>query len=298
VNPTNPRRPEAYGVLSQILLLGLCTLMTVILVGSLLFLVLMPINNYHQANGVVDFQEKYEIVSRAEGVITRIGARNGGMVAAGDTLLVVSDERRKHEIEEQGILLQRLKLELGSLEELYGMGAVDRRKVEEKAAEIRVVRLYIESLRLDFVIAPVPGTLAFNTPAKDMGGVFVEKGESIGYIYDASTKLIRISFPNSFADRFAIGSPVLFRHKDPASLLVKRMKGRIQGKFIDTQRESVLLYCEVTSGREQLGLLGASTVVQASILINSTSFAKELVGLEFGARWFRELKAKAFDGWY
>jgi len=251
-----------------------------LMAAGLLMLAILPINNYHHANGFVEFREQYRVISQREGSVTGIFAENYSMVREGDTLVQLRSENSELETRALSARKQYLQKEYTVLKSLFRTGAISRPEVERKALEIRETETRLLDYQHNIVCAPVAGRVYYTVLPDYMKGTYVEKGEVIAYIFPSDEKQICIRIPNTFADRFKTGAAVLFRYSDPVSFKVRKMRGFIYKLFINKSEGTVELYCDLADGPGPLALFHPFTRVDAAIVVNSTSIAHDLFGID------------------
>lgn len=250
------------------------------MVAGLLFLTIVPINNYHHAKGTVELKRQYKVVAQQEGSITRVFTDNYVAVERDAPLVQFQSESNERVINELNVRLQYLQKEYTTFETLYRSGAINRPTMEIKGLEIQETETKLRDYKRNIIYAPVSGKIYYKALPENMHGGFIEKGEVIGYIYSSDEKHIRITFPNTFADRFKIGARVLFKYSDPVSFKVKKMKGFLYKTFINKSDNTIDLYCNLDGGAEQLAIFQPFTEIDAAITINSTSVCNDMFGID------------------
>jgi multidrug resistance efflux pump len=258
----------------------LILLIILVMIAALAFIFIIPINNYHYADGYVEYKNQYRVVSQIEGVITNVYMDNYAHVKGNEPLARVFSESSQQEIKALSVRMKFLDDELKRLYQLFSSGAVSRSEVERKKLEIHELRTRRQFLEKNTIHAPVEGNVYYKILPQNIKGSFISRGEVLAYIYDSEDKHVRVTFPNTFADRFKIGMPVLIRYRDPVRFHIQKMKGVIYKTFINKEDGTIELYCGVTEGREIIDLFQPSTMVSTAIVINSTSVCQDFIGID------------------
>lgn len=253
---------------------------------------ILPISNYHHADGIVEYKNQYNIISEYEGIIQKVIISNGEYVNCGEPLIKFISKDNKDEIKQIDIEINYLKKNLNLLKKLYSLGSLKENQLKLKELELEQKIRKRRTLSECLIHAPEAGFVNYNFLPQEINGAFIHKGQNIGTIYKDSIKDIRISFPNHFADRFLIGAKVLIKYKDPKSLKVSRLTGEIYNKFNDTKSQNIYLYCNIDKGDEKLKLLQNSTMVKASILINETSIAEDIFKIKIPINLYDKIISK------
>jgi len=262
------------------LLFGIVTIAAVVIMATgLLFMAIVPMNNYHRANGFVEFKRQYKVITQREGSVTRLLTDNDAAVEQGAPLLQFSSESSEREINALTVRLHYLHKEYATLKKLFLSGAINRPEVDIKNLEIQEAETKLQDYQRDIIYAPVAGRVYYTVVPEHMLGSYLEKGEIVGYIFSSADKHICISFPNTYADRFKIGAIVLFKYSDPVSFKVKKMKGFIYKTFVNKANNTIELYCDLADAA-QLDLFRPFTKIDAAITINSTSVVNDMFGVD------------------
>ncbi len=263
------------------LFLGLMTLgIVAFMVTGIILICILPINNYHHAIGFVEFKNQYKVVSQNDGAVTQVYAENYTFLEQGQPILQFRSESDSREVDALNVKLKFLENELATLQHLFQTGAVNGSEIDKKRLEIEEMATRKQSLKRNIIYAPVDGRVFYKILPEYLKGSFIEKGENFAFIYTNGEKHIRISFPNTFADRFKTGGSVLFKYKDPVSFKVQKMKGLIYKTFINEKDKTIELFCDVVEGKKNLVLFQPSTMVEAAIIINSTSICQDMFGID------------------
>ncbi len=279
------------------LILGFFMLLLMsIMIFLLFFFFLLPVTNYYHTDGFIEYKNQHVLSAEAEGVITETLVLNDSLVKKGTPLLRYHSEENKKKIQTLTARLHTLESEKRVKILLLKSGAIDKVQLIKKQLEIDEVTILLKQLSRNLIKAPIDGRVHFNILPQYMAGTFIKYGQELAFIYKNRSKHIRLVFPNRLNDRFPVGTTVIFQYKDPGSFRVKKMKGKVYKRFLDTDEHQVELYCEVTKGIEQLQLLRSSTVVNASVVINNTSIAFDLFRIDLTPMWLISLKSD-MDSW-
>lgn len=139
----------------------------------------LPMEDRRRAVGVVEAQERAELVVQADGFVEEVQVESGDLVQAGQVILVARNptlEARRRELE-------------GRLEELqvlgrYAMGQSPaeqaRTKAEQQAVESELAEIQ-RQLELLTLRSPMAGRLA-STALKPLRGQFLKKGQVLGQV--------------------------------------------------------------------------------------------------------------------
>lgn len=247
-----------------------------------LVLFFLPISNYHHSDGVVEYKYQYKLVSQVEGVISDVFVSNNAKVSKGSPIFQYSSDKNIQEASYLNIRLEHLFNEKAVLNKLYKIGSITKEKINLKNLEINELKKQIEFLNINEICAPLEGKVHFFIHPKYIRGTYIYEGQVLALIYTNNEKIVRITFPNYYADRFKIGSKVLIKYKDPASFKIHKLKGVIYNKFTNVEESTVDLFCEITENKDKLKTLDPSTSVNSSVLINSTSIAEDLFNFKSG----------------
>jgi hypothetical protein len=242
-------------------------------------IIVLPINNYHHADGFVEFKKQFNLVSQVEGVIENVYKENNSAVNKGDALFRYSSEKNNQEIAALEFRESFLENELKTMTKLNQLGVVQKTELDKKMLEINELNVRKEYLQKNLILSPISGKIYYKILPKYIKGIYIDKGQELAIIYSEEDKHVKISFPNAYADRFALGSDVLINYKDPRTFKIQKMRGILYMSFINPKTNNIDLYCEVTKGKEHLMLFNPSTVVNALIVINNTSIYEELLGI-------------------
>lgn len=257
--------------------IGLGTLITIVLLLMvILVLFLLPISNYHHAQGVVEFKEQHSIASEHNGLISRVLCEDGEKVEKDRELIEFTSRENDNKIKQIEIEIEHLKKEVKLLKRLQSLGSINNSQIKLKELELNKKISEISILSERKILSPEEGVVAYNFLPNSINGAVLRKGQKVGTIYKTEEKHIRISFPNEYADRFLIGSKVIVKYKDPISLKVSKLKGVIYNKYNDVSDNKIHLYCDIQNKREKLASLQNSTTVNTSILINVTSVSEDI----------------------
>jgi len=262
------------------LLLAIITfLMLGVMMLFLIVIIIMPISNYHHAQGYVEYKKQYKLDSQIEGVIENVYKENNAAVTKGDPIFKYSSEKNQQEIAALEYKESFLFNELKTMNKLHTLGVIQSTEIDKKKLEIDELDVRKEYLKRNVIYSPISGKIYFKILPEYIKGTYIEKGQELAIIYTEDEKHIRISFPNAYADRFKLGSNVLIKYKDPRTFIVQKMRGLIYMSFINQKANTIELYCEITKGREYLRLFNPSTIVNASIIINNSSIYEDLLGV-------------------
>lgn len=272
-----------------------CFLLVAVLVGIALLILVLPITNYHHTDGVIEHKNKFQIVSQCGGVIQSIFVQNEDEVHQGSKILLFHSEENYQKELQSKAKQQLLYKELSVLQKLVKSGVGSEAQVEAKLLEIHETKLLIDYYAKNTLHAPMDGKIHFNILPQHMRGTYIKLGQPIAYVYGDDAKHVKLTFPNNLNDRFPLGAKVMMQYKDPSSFIVGRMEGEVYKRFFNDQNNQVELYCEVTKGKALLHNLQPSTVIRASVLLNSTSIANDLFGVDFAPFWIKSLIQKMAD---
>jgi hypothetical protein len=268
--------------------IGTSTLFLIfLLVLILLVIFLLPINNYHRAQGVVEYKNQYIISSQSEGVIQEILVTNKTMVRENTPILTYYSKENKQEISNLNIKINFLENEYNTLSRLYETGSIHRQELDRKSLEIKELTNKRKFLEKNIISSPVSGLLCYTILPEYIGGTYITKGEIIGYVYPVLEKHIKISFPNHFADRFEIGGKVIFKYRDPVSFTTKKIIGTIYRSFINENDKTLSLFCRIPEPNDAFDLLQPATVLDSYVTINSTSLSQDLFGFDIFPNFFK-----------
>lgn len=264
--------------------------------GSLLIIVVilvlcaglfvLRINNYHHAEGIVEHKKQYKLVSQVEGTLKEVHIQDGDAVKEGDTLFTYFSEANIAQANSLDANLKFLNSELKILKKMVRIGSMSPLKVKEKELEIDRIKYEKKILMKSVITAPSTGKISFSIHPQYIHGAYIKPGQILAFIYENQEKHVKVSFPNVYSDRFREGSRVVFRYNDPGSLKTAKLTGAVTRKYIDMETKEVHLYCNIDGNRELLEQLKPSTVVKASILINSTSMAEDLLNISVDVPFF------------
>lgn len=262
------------------IILALVTLSMFGMMVIFLFAVLiMPINNYHHAQGFVEYKKQFKVVSQIEGVVEAVYKDNNAVVKKGEPILKYSSEKNELEIAALVCKESLLVKELNTLSKLCRLGAVYSAELDKKKLEIDELNVRKEYLKRKVICSPISGNIYFKILPEYIKGTYIEQGQELAYIYTEEDKHVKISFPNEFADRFKIGSSVVIKYKDPCTFKIQKMHGIIYKSFINNRSNTIELYCEITKGKDYLRLFFPSTMVSALVVINNSSIYEDLFGI-------------------
>lgn len=249
------------------------------MVAFILIILILPINNYHHADGFVEYKRQYTLVSQVEGIIEKIYKENNCTIEKGEPLFKYSSEKNDQEIAALEYRESFLTNELKTMTRLFELGVIQSAELDKKRLEINELLVRKEYLKRNIIPAPTEGKVYYKILPKYFKGSFINIGQELAIIYTEENKHIKVSFPNTYADRFKIGSEVFIKYKDPRTFKVQKMKGTVYMSFINPKTNTVDLFVEVTKGTEFLALFNPSTVVNTAIIINNTSIYEELFGI-------------------
>ena len=246
--------------------LALVTLfMFLSMVAFIAIIVILPINNYHHADGYVEYKKQYSLVSQVEGVINQVYKENNSAIQKGEPLFKYSSEKNEEEVAALEYRESFLAHELETMTKLFQMGVLQNTEIDKKNLEINELRVQMAYLQRSIIAAPTAGKIYYKILPKYFKGTFIEKGQELAIIYTEEEKHVKVSFPNAYADRFKIGSDVFIKYKDPRTFKIQKMQGILYMSFINQKANTIDLFVEVTKGKEFLQLFNPSTIVNTSI---------------------------------
>ncbi|MBN1600181.1 MAG: HlyD family efflux transporter periplasmic adaptor subunit [Chitinispirillaceae bacterium] len=282
------------------LVLAMVTLfMFLSMVAFIIIIMILPINNYHHADGYVEFKRQYTLVSQVEGVIEVIYKENNSTIDKKEPLFRYSSEKNEQEIAALEFRESFLANELKTMARLFELGVIQSTEIDKKNLEMNELRVRKEYLQRNVIAAPTAGKVYYKILPKYLKGSFINKGQELAIIYTEENKHIKVSFPNAYADRFKIGSDVFIKYKDPRTFKIQKMQGTVYMSFLNQKTNMIDLFIEVTRGREFLELFNPSTIVSTAIVINNTSIYEELFGIPVSPsiqnlilknRWYENIK--------
>lgn len=269
------------------------------MVAFIIIIMILPINNYHHADGYVEFKRQYTLVSQVEGVIEVIYKENNSTIDKKEPLFRYSSEKNEQEIAALEFRESFLANELKTMARLFELGVIQSTEIDKKNLEMNELRVRKEYLQRNVIAAPTAGKVYYKILPKYLKGSFINKGQELAIIYTEENKHIKVSFPNAYADRFKIGSDVFIKYKDPRTFKIQKMQGTVYMSFLNQKTNMIDLFIEVTRGREFLELFNPSTIVSTAIVINNTSIYEELFGIPVSPsiqnlilknRWYENIK--------
>lgn len=241
---------------------------------------ILPINNYMHSTGHIDFKNKVTINSEVNGIIKKVYKKNYDTVASSDPIMMVINREEKNNV---SILKNKLRYEkqiLQKLEKLRNLGAINDLDINIKKNQIEELKISLAQKSDNFIRSNYKGRIYYNYAPKDMQGDYISKGQKIATIIRDSEKIIRVTFPNNLIDRFPIGTELICKYKDPRSFKMLKAFGKVYKKQIIEEKNTLILYCEITKGIENVEELQPNVTVEVSILINSTSMIEDFLNID------------------
>lgn len=260
--------------------IGIAVLFVIcILLSGLLLISITPINNFHYSIGVVEYKNRYKVVSQKEGVVDKLFHANNSPINRGDTIIKIFSEENRNGIDVLKMKVLGKRQELENAQSLYEVGSFSFDEVRRRSVAYQEMLVQLEILQNDVILSPYNGILKLTIDPEFIEGTFVHKNEELGYIFSDNDKVVKISFDNIFTDRFRIGSRVIFKYRDPKSLIIKKMNGYVYRIFINEIASKVELFCN-TDTSSALTEFQPSTMLDALVIINTTSILSDLIGTD------------------
>ncbi|MDH3460572.1 MAG: PqqD family peptide modification chaperone, partial [Burkholderiaceae bacterium] len=158
-------------------------------VGPLALLFAMPLPDSTAADGVVWAPEQVQVRSEAEGFVERVYVRDGQQVAAGETIVQLSDPVLDTDLE-------RVRARLRGLDVAY-YNALFTVPAQANAVEQEIRRVQAERARVEARIASlsvrsaVAGRVAI-AHAQDLPGLYLARGTLVAYVLAPAQASVRV----------------------------------------------------------------------------------------------------------
>lgn len=259
-----------------LILFGIVILFCILIFSFILFTTEIP--NYQYGLGVVQYKNEYKIVSENDGIIVKALKDDNAIVVEKEPIFIFKNKDSQSAAKELEIRRGNLENEYKRLSELKEAGLLDGRVLISKQSEIDELKIKLSDLTNNTIRSPFSGKIYFLTMPNNFEGAYIEKGTSLGYIYNSDEKVIVITFNSSFVNRFEIGNQVKFFYKETFSYRSKNFFGKIDQLRYHRESSKIELICAINKDNDDIAKLLPGTIVQTSVFINSSSLFKNILG--------------------
>ncbi len=163
----------------------------------LLFLLLYKIEWKVEVYGLIKPKKFVEIRTKVEGIIKEIYVNEGDYVTPDTLIAKIEDPNIQLSYEEIKTKFNLTKKSLERLKKLYEKNLVSYINVEEKEAELQLLRLNLDKIQNYSIISPVNGNILSPTELKLKKGNFVEAGDLIAVVADTNTMTVKVNIPEN-----------------------------------------------------------------------------------------------------
>ena len=246
----------------------------------LMAIVTVPIDNYFQAAGTLQFQGEQTVVSDVEGVVAEVSRKLPGRIARGEPVLKIVDEQKMANAKTLNLRISLLASQLSQLEKLTAVGALEMNPVEIKRLELAQAQQELAELRKVFVVAARNGFFHYLNPPQTLMGTFVRKGDIVGYLSESQEKVVDVTLPATWVDRFEPGMKVRVYYRNPVSYLSHNVPAILETIHVNTAESRFRAVCRLLASPEEMESFRPGVQVKTSFLVNSTSIFQEIFGID------------------
>lgn len=244
------------------------------------FILVLPINNYFQADGTVQYKGERTLVSEVEGVVTEVCLADHAKIRRRQPILKVMNEERQGGAKALGVRIALLENQLAQLQKLEASGALDLNPVESKRLELQQAEQELALMRKANVEANTEGYFYFLNPPRSLLGTYIRKGDVVGYLYESSEKEVDVVLPALWVDRFDSRMRVRIQYRNPVSYLSRNVAASIDAVHANKLENTIRIVCRFHESPEAADEFRPGTIVQASFLVSSSSIFQEIFGID------------------
>ena len=158
-------------------------------VVTLVVLFVVPVPHHTRMQGVVSLPDRALLHARADGFIVDVDARPSETVKAGEPVMTLMNVELWTQARQQAARLEEVEIKLASA------WAVRPAEAERLADEVARERAALQRLQIEMeglrVRAESHGKLLIEQP-RDLPGVFVKKGQTLGYVLGSHNPIVRV----------------------------------------------------------------------------------------------------------
>ena len=149
------------------------------MVAFIVVILILPINNYHHADGFVEYKRQYSLVSQVEGIVEKIYKENNSAILKREPLFKYSSEKNEQEIAALEYRESFLNNQLNTMKRLFELGVVQSTELDKKKLEIDELLVRKEYLKKNIISAPTAGKVYYRILPKYLKGSFIKNMSSI-----------------------------------------------------------------------------------------------------------------------
>lgn len=276
---------------------GATCLLAVSMFGFAILAFIFPFHNYHHAKGVVEYDKEVPLSMERGGVLYKVLVEPNERVAAGQPILELLNEGRREEVSSLDFKLDMKRQEIDRARRLYQLGALELAMVRQKEAEQQDLLFQRKMLKTNVVKAPYDGWVYFTSSPQMLVGSYLAEGQIVAFLYQQPVKGVRIVESSLLVDRLHELAPIKVYFQDSGSRH-PHISGKVDEIVLDRARNSLSLYCSISTSRQFFDSLPAGSSLNVAILIGSKSLFESFFDFDaygylksvLGPRPFRTLE--------
>lgn len=240
----------------------------------------LPFNNYQKGIGVIHYEEQYPLVSDKTGIIEKVYHKNFSILTEQDTVISFKIKEKNDELRllqsRRALLLSQLR----NIKKLVSFGTLDSSQIQLKRYELAEVNIKIKQMRDVSLLAPFKSTIYFHKSPEALDGGFIHEGDTIATLIRNNKRIIKVTFPNEYVDRFHINTPFIAKYKDPVTFRNEKVKGVVFKKQVLEDENKLVLYCSVAEGYDIIAQMPPNALVNVCLILNSSSLMEDFLGVD------------------